>query len=344
MTVAHGDRVVATARSPVPILVVIPAEEEAMLDAHTPRLQHRRNLTQAVLLLVGMLAVLGMLAWLLLGPRGLVWVLVLGLVVVAVRPKVPPRWVLSMYGARPLPEAAAPELHRFVAILAQRAGLPRTPALYYVASPLINAFALGRPDDAALAVTDGLLRHLSSRQVAAVLAHEVSHVRSDDLWIMNLSDAVGRMTHALAYLGVLLVLLVPWSPGNRLRPLEWAATLAALPTVVTLLQLALSRSREYDADLGGGLLTGDPESLASALEELERRDSPIWERMMVPHRRMPDPMLLRSHPPTEKRARRLRELAPSDQPRHLGSGDPIPPADRPPVMDRPRLRAPGLRW
>jgi len=66
--------------------------------------------------------------------------------------------------------------------------------------------------------------------------------------------------------------------------------------------------------------------------------------MMVPHRRMPDPMLLRSHPPTEKRARRLRELAPSDQPRHLGSGDPIPPADRPPVMDRPRLRAPGLRW
>jgi heat shock protein HtpX len=152
------------------------------------------------------------------------------------------------------------------------------------------------------------------------------------------------MTHALAYLGVLLVLLVPWSPGNRLRPLEWAATLAVLPTVVTLLQLALSRSREYDADLGGALLTGDPEGLASALEELERRDSPIWERMMVPHRRMPDPMLLRSHPPTEKRARRLRELVRTDRSRHLGGADRVPPAGQPPVTGRARLHAPGLRW
>jgi heat shock protein HtpX len=315
-----------------------------MLDPDSPRRQRRRNLTQAVLLVVGMLSVLAMLAWLLVGGRGLVSVLVLGILAAAIRPKVPPRWILSMYGARPLPEAAAPELHRFVRVLAERAGLPSTPDLYYVASPLINAFALGRRDDAVLAVTDGLLRHLSSRQVAAVLAHEVSHVRSDDLWIMNLSDTVGRMTHALAYTGVLLVLLVPWAPGNRLRPLEWAATLAVLPTVVTLLQLALSRSREYDADLGGALLTGDPEGLASALEELERRDSPIWERMMVPHRRMPDPLLLRSHPPTDARARRLRELAASDQARHLGGGDPVSPAGHPPVTSRPRLRAPGLRW
>ena len=315
-----------------------------MLHPEIPRRQHRRNVAQAFLLLGGMVAVLGILAWLLLGPQGLVWVLVAGAVVAAIRPKIPPRWVLSMYGARALPEAAAPELHRFVAILARRAGLPETPALYYVASPLINAFALGRRDDSALAVTDGLLRNLSSRQVAGVLAHEISHVRSDDLWIMNLSDGVGRLTHALAYTGVLLVLTVPWAPGNRLKPLTWAATLAALPTVVTLLQLAISRSREYDADLGGALLTGDPEGLASALEELERRDSGIWERMMVPHGRVPDPLLLRSHPPTEERARRLRQLVASDSPRHLGGDRPAPPAGHPPVTGRPRLRAPGLRW
>jgi len=315
-----------------------------VVDAAIPRRQHRRNVAQGFLLLGGMMAVLGVLAWLLLGPRGVVWVLVAGGVVGAVRPKVPPRWVLSMYGARPLPEAAAPELHQFTAILAQRARLPKTPALYYVASPLINAFALGRPDDSALALTDGLLRHLSSRQLAGVLAHEVSHIRSDDLWIMNLSDVVGRLTHALAYAGVFLVLTTPWLPGSHLRPLTWAAALAALPTVVTLLQLAISRSREYDADLAGSVLTGDPEGLASALEELERRDSRIWERSMVPHRRVPDPLLLRSHPPTEDRARRLRSLVRPQASKHLGGDRPAPPPDRPPVTGRPRLRASGLRW
>jgi heat shock protein HtpX len=292
-----------------------------------------------------MATVLGGLAWLLFGAGGLLWALVLGGIVLALRPRVPPRWVLSMYGARPLPYAAAPELHRYVQALAGRAGLPATPQLYYVASPMANAFAVGRRGDAALAVTDGLLRSLTGREVAGVLAHEVGHIRADDLWVMNLGDVVGRLTHALAYFGlILLVLTLPLTAGGTSSPVWPAVLLMAAPTVVTLLQLALSRSREYDADREGAALTGDPEGLASALTRLERLEGRIWERVMVPRRRGPDPLLLRTHPPTAERVRRLRELVPRDERRRLGDSRLLPPAGYPPVRSPVRLRAPGVRW
>jgi heat shock protein HtpX len=128
------------------------------------------------------------------------------------------------------------------------------------------------------------------------------------------------------------------------RPLLFSAVLVLLPTVVTLLQLALSRSREYDADLEGAALTGDPEGLAEALEALERSDGRVWERIMVPHRRVPDPLLLRTHPPTAERVRRLHALAPRDPSRHLPHPEPAEPLGYPRVLAPPRLRFPGIRW
>ncbi|HLU54787.1 MAG TPA: zinc metalloprotease HtpX [Pseudonocardia sp.] len=315
-----------------------------MLDPRTHRRHRIRNVAQAALLFGGMAVVLGGLALLLAGAIGVLWVLLAFAVVVALRPRVPPRWLLSMYGARPLPYAVAPELHHYVAALAQRAGLPATPRLYYVASPMANAFAVGRPDDAALAVTDGLLRSLTAREVVGVLAHEVGHIRADDLWVMSLGDAVGRLTHALAYVGLLLLLLsLPLTAAGGSSPLWPAVLLTAAPTVVTLLQLALSRSREYDADLEAAALTGDPEGLASALVRLERLEGRIWERVIVPRRRAPDPLLLRTHPPTAERVRRLRQLVPREE-RRLGDSRRIPPAGYPPVRSPARLRPPGVRW
>jgi heat shock protein HtpX len=316
-----------------------------VLDPRTRRRHKIRNAAQAVLLLGGMVAVLAALAWLLFGTASLVSMLVIGAIVLLLRPNIPPQWVLSMYGARRLPQAVAPELHHYVRALAGRAKLPATPALYYVASPMANAFAVGRRDDAALAVTDGLLRLLRSRELAGVLAHEVSHVRADDLWIMNLSDTVGRLTHALAYSGLILLgLTLPLTAGGTFSPLWFAVILTAVPTLVTLLQLALSRSREYDADLEAAALTGDPEGLASALEQLERSEGRIWERVMVPRRRAPDPLLLRTHPPTAERVRRLRELMPHDDRERLGDDRRVPPAGYPDVRSPVRFRFPGIRW
>jgi heat shock protein HtpX len=217
--------------------------------------------------------------------------------------------------------------------------------LYLVPSPLVNAFAVGQRGDAALAVTYGLLRRLSSRELVGVLAHEVSHIRADDVRIMNLSDTVGRLTHGLAYVGLLLfVFAVPMVVTGTTRPLWVAAVLIVVPALMTLLQLALSRSREYDADLAAATLTGDPEGLASALEQLECAEGRLWERVMVPRGRIPDPLLLRTHPPTEERTHRLRALVPREERRRLGDHRQVPLVAHQTVVQPVRLRFPGVRW
>jgi heat shock protein HtpX len=311
--------------------------------------QRWRNGVQTALLLGGMAVVLTLLAWLVLGPVGLVLVVGLGVLVVAVRPRTRAAWTLRMYGAQPLPERAAPQLHAAVRVLAARSGLPRPPALFYVASPIVNAFSLGHRDDAALALSDGLLRRLTPRQVVAVLAHEIGHVRAGDTTIMNLSDSIGRLVHGLSYAGILTLLLTgPLTVAGRdVRPLTVSAVLVALPTLITLLQLALSRAREYDADLDAATLTGDPEGLASALIALDAVEGRIWERTMVGRSRAPDLFLLRTHPPTAERVRRLRSLTSRPSPgdgRPLGHDVPAPPVPYPTVAGPARLRAPGIRW
>jgi heat shock protein HtpX len=316
-----------------------------MIDAGSHRRQRIRNGVQAVALLAGMALIFGAIAWLLFGRAGVIAVAAAAAVIGALRPRVPARWILRRYGARPLPEHVAPELHRTVAVLAYRAGLPRKPALYYVASPMANAFATGTREDAVVAVTDGILRRLTGRQLVGVLGHEISHVRAGDMRITNLSDGLARLTLVLSDAGmVLLLLTLPLSLTGDLRPLLAGLLLSVLPTVSALLQMALSRSREYDADLQGAVLTGDPEGLASALEVLERRDGSVWERLMVPRRRAHDPTLLRSHPPTAERTRRLRELTPSSFPDADDGDAPWPLDSYPAVTAPPRHRPPGICW
>jgi heat shock protein HtpX len=272
----------------------------------------------------------------------LLWAVVLGAGGLVLRPRMRPEWVLRMYRARPLPVAVAPNVHQMVQTLAAHAGLPRAPTLYYVPTSMLNAFAVGRRTDAAIGITDGLLRNLTGRQLAGVLAHEISHISSDDLWIMTLADTVGRVTHAVAYAGLALLFLgLPMLAAGSPMVLLIALVLIAVPTVVTLLQLALSRAREFDADLDAVALTNDPVGLAEALRTLHAHEGRIWERILVPHRRTPDPLLLRTHPSTEERVRRLLELS-GPQAGLDVPAVPFPPAAFSPVTQRPRLRAPGI--
>lgn len=315
-----------------------------MLDARTRRRQKLRNAVQTLLVLGCLVLVAAGLAWLLLGTVGLVWMLVVAAVLL-IRPRVPTRALLAMYGAVPLPPEYVPGLHQAVQVLADRAGLRSPPTLYYVRSRLPNAFATGRGEQAALAITDGLLRNLTARELIGVLAHEVSHVRAGDTTVMSLSDAIGRFAQLLAYLGGFSILFtLPYTLAGHPRLLVLSLVLIALPYVVTLLHLALSRSREFDADVDGAGLTGDPDGLASALESLERLAGRTWERTMLPRGRMPDPLVLRTHPTTEERVRRLRALVPQDRQRWLSGVEPAPPAGRPHVTTPPRLRFPGIRW
>jgi heat shock protein HtpX len=195
--------------------------------------------------------------------------------------------------------------------LAERADLPHPPQLYWIRSPTLNAFALGRRDDAAIAVTDGLIRTLSLRELAGVLGHEISHIRNGDLWLMGLADTVSRLTRMMSLFGQILLLFnLPLLLADAVT-IPWGLILLLVlaPTIGALLQLALSRTREYDADLGGAMLTGDPMALAGALRKLDRYGRGLWESLLMPSRRNPSPSLLRTHPPTEERFRRLASLS-----------------------------------
>jgi heat shock protein HtpX len=208
---------------------------------------------------------------------------------------------------------------------------------------MLNAFAVGRPPDAALAVTDGLLRVLSLREMAGVLAHEISHIRNNDLVVMSLADVIAQLTRIMATGGMLLLLITlpAWLAEYSRLPWLLILVLMLAPTFGSLLQLALSRAREYDADLDAAGLTGDPAGLAAALAKMERLQGGFVERIMLPGPRIPNPSLLRTHPPIEKRISRLLSLSPSED--AITTAKPIDvPLEYPVVAPQPRRRASGM--
>jgi heat shock protein HtpX len=282
----------------------------APLDARQQRRHKLRNLAQSVILLGGMIGLLALCGWMLFGPDGVIGMALGGALALAFSPKISPGLVLRLYRARELTPPELPEVFAVLDRLTQRAGLRHRPKLYYVPSRMLNAFAVGQREDAVIALTDGMLRSLTLRELAGVLAHETSHIRNNDLWLMGLADLVGRLTRLMTMVGlVLLILALPvWLGGGANLPWLVIFLLVFAPQLTTLLQLALSRAREYEADLDAAGLTGDPMGLAAALAKLERFQRGVWEQILMPGYRLPEPSLLRSHPPTEQRIARLREL------------------------------------
>jgi heat shock protein HtpX len=265
------------------------------------------------LLLVGTLALLlGLLAWILGGPPFVMLALAGVAFLYLANPVASPRLVMSLYRGRLVTPREAPDLYELIVELARRAELPRVPRLYYLPSRVMNAFATGTREDSSVAVSDGLLRGLTMRELAGVLAHEVSHIANGDLQVMAFADTVSRIAGVLSLAGQLLLLLSLPMIAVGGAEVPWVAILALLlaPSLSALVQLALSRNREYDADLGAAELTGDPAGLALALDKLERVGGRFWEQILLPGRRVPEPSLLRTHPDTRERVDRLMELVP----------------------------------
>lgn len=269
-------------------------------------LLNRLQTLSLILFIGGYLVLLGYLIW---GRDGIVWLLLAGAVIVLVSPTASPQLVMRLYRARPLHRSEAPELYRILEQLAERAGLSVLPTLYYLPSRMVNAFAVGSPQQAAVAVTEGLLNTLDYRELSGVLAHEISHIRNNDIRVMGLADMASRLTSTLSTVGQFLLLInLPLILFSNVQ-VNWLLVLILLfaPQLSALAQLGLSRTREYDADLNAAQLTGDPEGLAQALVKLERRQRGLW-RILMPGYQIPEPSLLRTHPPTEERVRRLLEL------------------------------------
>lgn len=309
------------------------------------------NLLHAALLLFGFVVLVTIPTVLLWGAAGLLAALALLAVICPLAIRMPPEAVMRLYQATPVPPDES-QLSSLVDVLAYRAELPRRPDLYVIPSLTLNAFAAGSREHSAIAVTEGLLRRLTLAETAGVLAHEMAHIRNNDLQVMGLADVITRVLQLLSYaaLGLALYNGLAFLTGEDM--ISWWAVLFLYlaPALSSLLQLGLSRAREFQADADAAALTGDPGALASALRRLESYTGHFWEDLMfpVPARRVPHPSLLRSHPETEDRIARLLALerAPEGLPWH----DPLVIVEQPmmslvgygPGDMRPRYRWPGL--
>jgi len=229
--------------------------------------------------------------------------------------------VLSMYGAREVTEREAPQLYRLVRKLTQNAGLPM-PKVYVIDNPNPNAFATGRnPQNAAVAVTTGILRILNDDELEGVLAHELAHVKHRDILLATIvATFVGTITFISRMAGWTMM----FAGGSRDREdngnlVASLVLMIVAPIAALLLQLAISRSREFMADEGGAKISGKPLSLASALRKLEQAAQIVPMHNANPstaHLFIVNPLrgggiskLFSTHPPIEERIQRLELIA-----------------------------------
>jgi heat shock protein HtpX len=232
------------------------------------------------------------------------------------------RIVLRMHGARELEPGELPALQQEVASLAARAGIPK-PRLYVIPDPQPNAFATGRnPAHGVVAVTEGILHVLSPRELRGVLAHEIAHIKNRDILVSSIAATVAAAVAWIANIAAWTGGLLGASNDEEEGPSPFATLALAIvaPIAATLIQLGISRSREYLADETGARLAGDPEGLASALATLERGAQAVSARNPSPATAslfIVSPFagvegivsLFSTHPRTAERIRRLRALA-----------------------------------
>lgn len=229
------------------------------------------------------------------------------------------KMVLRMYNAREVDATTAPELVNMVAELAQKAGLPM-PRVYIIDDAAPNAFATGRnPENAAVAATTGILRLLSAREMRGVMAHELAHVAHRDILISTISATMAGAISAIANFAMFLG--GRDSSGRPANPVLSIAVMILAPLAASLIQMAISRAREFEADRGGADMSGDPLALASALEKIqhyargipfeaaERHPETAQMMIMNPLSAQGIAGLFSTHPRTEDRVERLREYA-----------------------------------
>jgi len=231
------------------------------------------------------------------------------------------KMVLKMYNAREVDENTAPGFYRMVRDLAQKAELPM-PRVYIIDEEAPNAFATGRnPQHAAVAATAGIMRALSERELRGVMAHELAHVKHRDILISTISATMAGAISMLANFAMLFG--SRGSQGRSSNPIVTIAVMILAPLAASLIQMAISRAREFEADREGAEISGDPRALASALDKIHRHARGIPLQATERHPETAQMMIVNplsgsglrglfsTHPATEERVARLLELAAS---------------------------------
>src|SRR5882724_8715960 len=283
------------------------------------------NLMKTGVLLAALTVLLVLIGGALGGQNGMVMAFVLALVMNFGSYWFSDKIVLAMYRAQPVDEAAAPALHRIVRTLATRAGIPM-PKVYIIPQETPNAFATGRnPQHAAVAVTEGILRIMSEEELEGVLAHELSHVQNRDTLIMAIA---ATLAGAITYMAHMAQWAMIFGGGRRDSSDEHESggggviggllMIVLAPIAAMLIQMAVSRSREYQADASGAQMAGQPWGLAKALEKLEvaSKVAPMDATPATAHLFIVNPLtgggwttLFSTHPPIAERVARLRAMA-----------------------------------
>ncbi|VAW84065.1 hypothetical protein MNBD_GAMMA16-1477 [hydrothermal vent metagenome] len=269
------------------------------------------NQFQTSFLIFGLGSALALVGWLLGGTDLMVTTIssIIGLVILV--PYVSPFLVLHLHKAEALTVVDSPSLYALVSDLTITADLSHQPKIYYIPSRIMNAFTVGLKNNASIAVTDGLLRHMNRRELNAILAHEVSHIKNQDMRIMAIADAMTQLIRLMSVIGLLLLLFsFPLSLFIEFA-IPWLAIilLIVLPGISTLMKMKLSRTREFEADRTATILTQDPHALISALNRLEYRQ---W-RWLTQYFSFPNNnstlSQLSTHPETDQRIERLKMQA-----------------------------------
>jgi heat shock protein HtpX len=278
------------------------------------------NWVKTAMLIAAIMALFGVVGGMVGGRSGMLLALVLGGAMNFFSYWFSDKMVLKMYNAQEVDESSAPQFYGMVRDLAQRAGLPM-PRVYLIDEQQPNAFATGRnPEHAAVAATTGILHLLSARELRGVMAHELSHVRHRDILISTISATMAGAISALANFAMFFG--GRSDDGRPANPLAGIAVALLAPLAASLIQMAISRSREYEADRGGAEISGEPDALADALGKIQMYAEgriPLGPAEMHPETAQMmilNPLsaggikgLFSTHPPTEERIARLRAMA-----------------------------------
>ncbi|MCW5593945.1 MAG: zinc metalloprotease HtpX [Burkholderiales bacterium] len=277
------------------------------------------NWLKTSLLMAAIVALFGTVGAMLGGAQGMLLALVLGGAMNLWAYWFSDKMVLRMYDAREVDETSAPGLYRMVRELSQRAGLPM-PRVYLIDEDQPNAFATGRnPENAAVAATTGIMRILSERELRGVMAHELAHVRHRDILISTISATVAGAISSLAQLG--MIFGGRDDEGRPANPLVSLIVMIVAPLAAMLIQFAISRAREFEADRGGAEISGDPQALASALDKIHRYAQGIPMAAAEAHPATAQMMIMNplsgggvaglfsTHPDTGERIARLHAMA-----------------------------------
>ena len=273
------------------------------------------NWLKTSILMAGIIVLFGVIGGALGGQQGMLIALVLAGVMNLGAYWFSDKMVLKMYRARQVDATSSPRLYHMVEELAQRAGLPM-PKVYLIDEEQPNAFATGRnPEHAAVAATSGIMRLLSERELRGVMAHELAHVKHRDILISTITATIAGAIAALTRFG-----MVSGGRDNRSHPVAQILVMLLAPLAAMLIQMAISRTREFAADRGGAEISGDPGALADALLKIESyargipfraaEEHPATAQMMIVNPLLGGSLrsLFSTHPATQERVARLREM------------------------------------